>query len=308
MSSTQKPNFLILGAAKTGTTSIHAYMEQHPDIFMPRKETFYFISELFKNNHLPYPKQRPAEEIVFAEADYLNPFSAATGEKIRAEVATGYLFYHEKAIPRIKAELGEDVKLLAVLRNPVSRSWSGYTFFSRDLHEKLSWEDAIAAEKQRTAEDWDFMWHYVEHSKYAASVKAYQEAFPNFKVMLFDDLTKDPAAFMAELFEYLEIDSKIDLDLEMKNVSGAPKSKAFQTLITQDNPIKKILRPVLRTLFGRETRHKMRQYLKSKNVGDKDSMTAEQYNSLLPQFTEDINQLEKLIGRDLSAWKKAKSE
>lgn len=303
----RKPNFLIVGAAKTGTTSIFEYLKQHPDIFLPTKETFHFISEIYRGNNLPYPAQRPHEEIVFDEAAFLGAYEAAGDQTILGEIATGYLYYPEIAIPNIKKMLGDDLYMVAVLRNPVGRTYSGYTFFSRDLHEKLSFEDALAAEKERTEANWDFMWHYVAHSKYADSVKAYQDAFPNLKVMFFDDLKEDPAAFMKELYEYLGVDPEVDMDLSMKNVSGAPKSKVFQTLITQENPIKKLFRPLLRAFFGREARHRIRQWLKARNVGDRDSITNEQYNALLPEFEEDVKKLERLTGRDLSSWREPRS-
>ncbi len=273
---------------------------------MPTKETFFFQSEIYRNNHLPYPAQRPAEEIVFDEAEFLQAYAGSGAFPVRGEVATGYLYYWRESIPRIKALLGEHIKLMAVLRNPVDRTYSGYTFFSRDLHEKLPFEEALAAEPKRTADGWDFMWHYAEHSKYAEGVRAFKKAFPNFKVFFFDDLQADPTAFMREVFYFLEIDPDVPLQLDMKNVSGAPKSKAMQHLITQENPVKKMLRPLLRAAFGRETRHRIRAWLKSRNVGEKDHMTPEQYNALLPLFLEDIAALEQLTGRDLSAWKRAK--
>jgi hypothetical protein len=302
-----RPNFLVVGAAKTGTTSVHAYLEQHPSVFMPTKENFFFISELYENNHLPYPAQRPKAEIEFSEAAYLAPYAEAAHFAARGEVATGYLYYHETAIPKIKRVLGEDIKLMAILRQPVDRIWSGYTFFTRDLHEKLPFEAAMAAEQERMEQDWDFMWHYAAHSLYADSVRAYQEAFPNFKVFFFDELMADPAAFMRSVFSFLDIDPNIALDLTEKNASGAPKSKAFQALVTQENPVKKALRPLIRAFAGREARHKMRQWLKAKNVGEKDRMTPEQYNALLPQFLDDITELEALTGRDLSHWKAPKA-
>ena len=302
-----KPNFLVVGAAKTGTTSLYDYLAQHPQVFMPTKETFFFQSELYRDNHLYYPAQRPHEEIVFDEMQFLRAYQQAGDIPMRGEVATGYLYYWRESIPKIKALLGDQVKLMAVLRNPVDRTYSGYTFFSRDLHEKLSFEEALAAEPDRTANGWDFMWHYVEHSKYAEGVKAYQEAFPHFKVFFFDDLQADPATFMREVFQFLGVDPNVPLELDMKNVSGAPKSKAMQHLITQENPVKKMLRPILRAAFGRETRHRMLAWLKSRNVGEKDRMTPDQYNALLPVFESDILELEKLTGRDLSNWRRPKS-
>lgn len=306
-SSVVKPNFLVLGAAKTGTTSVYAYLKQHPQVFMPTKETFFFQSEIYRNNHLPYPAQRPKEEIVFDETDFLQPYQQAGAFAARGEVATGYLYYWKEAIPQIKKVLGEEVRLLAILRNPVERTYSGYTFFSRDLHEKLSFEEALAAEPERTKKDWDFMWHYVAHSRYAEGVRAYQAAFPHVRFLFFDDLQADPAGFMQDIFRFLEIDVEVPLELEKQNVSGAPKSKAVQHLITQENPLKKIFRPLLRSIFGRETRHRIRAWLKARNVGDKDRMSAEQYNRLLPLFEEDIRQVERLTGRDLSSWLKPKS-
>ncbi len=301
-----KPNFLVLGAAKTGTTSLYEYLRQHPDVFMPTKETFFFQAELYRNNHLPYPAQRPAEEIIFEEEEFIRPFQQAASFKARGEVATGYLYHWKEAIPKIKAVLGEQVKLMVILRHPVERAWSGYTFFTRDLHEKLSFEEALAAEPERRAAGWDFMWHYIEHSKYAEGVQAYQRAFPNFRVFFFDDLKRDPAAFMRELFNFLELRSDVELKLDQSNVSGAPKSRAVQHLITQENPIKKLFRPILRALFGRETRHRMRAWLKSKNVGEKDPLSDEQFNALLPLFEQDITALERLVSRDLSEWKRGR--
>jgi hypothetical protein len=298
-----KPNFLVVGAAKTGTTSLYDYLRQHPQVFLPTKETFFFQSEVYRDNHLPYPAQRPKAEIVFDEAQFLRAYEGAGAFAARGEVATGYLYYWRESIPRIKALLGEDVRLMAVLRQPVERLYSGYTFFTRDLHEKLSLEEALAAEPERRAAGWDFMWHYTEHSKYAEGVRAYQQAFPHFKVLFFDDLQADPAAFMREVFGFLGVQQDVPLNLEMKNVSGAPKSKAFQHLITQENPVKRALRPVLRAAFGRETRHRMRSWLKARNVGDKDRLSTEQYNALLPRFEEDIRELERLTGRDLSGWR-----
>jgi len=130
--SVKKISFLFVGTAKAGTTSIYNYLLQHPDIFIPKKETFYFLRDIYEHNSLPYPKQRNPENLVLGTDAYRALYEDSNG-KMSGEIGTGYLFSHEVSIPRIKEELGEEVKIVIILRHPVDRAYSSYRHFTKDL-------------------------------------------------------------------------------------------------------------------------------------------------------------------------------
>ena len=296
------PSFLFAGTAKAGTTSIAQYMEQHPEIKIPRKETFYFLREIYRNNDLPYPAQRAREEYILEAEEYEQIYEGLEGY-ITGEVGTGYLFHHEDAIPMIKEVLGEEVKIIIVLRDPVERCYSSYRHFTKDLHEELAFEDALEKEVERASNDWDFMWQHRAQGLYAAQVEAYQKAFKYVKVLLYEDLRKDPKFFMDEVFRFLELRPLQTLDTSKEhNPSGDPKSKALQRFITHENPIKKIIRPVFRIFFSAEKRARMRKEMKGKNLSQGAKMSDDMRMKLRAYYAQDIERLKTLLGRDLKEW------
>src|SRR5437588_7141599 len=134
-----KPNFLIAGAAKAGTTSLHDYLGQHPDIYMSTfKEPNYFVPGYAYEDW----------------EDYLALFAGARGETAVGESSTGYLYCEESPL-RIKSTLG-DVKIILILRNPARRAASLYWWMVREGYENApSFADALERESSR-ARDPDF--------------------------------------------------------------------------------------------------------------------------------------------------------
>ena len=128
------PNFLIVGAAKCGTSSLHNYLNQHPDIFMPSynklgmkvKEPRFLIKDLVKNR-LPNG--------VWSFEEYKSLFTDVKNAKLVGESTVLYLYYYEHAIKNIKHYLGKDVKIIIMLRNPIDRAYSAYSFASRTHQE-----------------------------------------------------------------------------------------------------------------------------------------------------------------------------
>ena len=86
----RKPNFLVAGVAKSGTTSLYYYLKQHPDIYLPRKETFFFISDVYKNINAEDPAHRYKDDIIFSLEDYVNLYRDARNARrlVRSEQAT----------------------------------------------------------------------------------------------------------------------------------------------------------------------------------------------------------------------------
>ena len=104
-----KPNFLIVGAAKSGSTSLYQYLSQHPEVFMPvNKEPNYFVGEYQKLMNESSPNYtRSMNRMVFDKNAYYNLFNKATLEHMAiGEAPVTYLFKPEFAIPKIKKELG----------------------------------------------------------------------------------------------------------------------------------------------------------------------------------------------------------
>ena len=131
------PNFFIVGAGKSGTSSLYEYLKQHPQIFMSEfKEPLFFVPPSEVKDHLYKSKE-----------NYLALFDKVDKEIAIGESSTPYLFYRESA-KRIKNEIPE-VKIIILLRNPVELAFSMYLHEIRTGAERLSFKNAIKVEKKR---------------------------------------------------------------------------------------------------------------------------------------------------------------
>lgn len=296
------PQFLLVGTAKAGTTSLYHYLSQHDDVAIPVKETFYFLKDIYRDNHLEYPKQRPLKSLILNENEYKKTY-AGLGDKVLAgEIGTGYLYHHEVAIPLIKETLG-DPKILIMLRNPVTRCFSSHMHFVKDLHENLSFKEALAQEAKRKDEGWDFMWHHKSVGLYCNQVKAYLEAFSNVKVIIAEEFAQERHRITNEIFDFLEISQMDEFkNLKTFNPSGVPKNTWLQRFITQENRLKAMVRPLFRMAFSKEKRAKIRKSVKAKNLDKSTPIPSDIANDLMEFYDADIKKLEKLLGRDLSIW------
>jgi len=304
MNRTGLPTTLFVGTAKAGTTSLERTLVRHPDVGLPRKETFYFDHDLMGGGRLPYPRQRHPRTVVTTEADYRNIYSACQDRSI-VEIGTGYLYHHATAIPRVRDLLGSDVRIGIVLRDPVERAWSGYMHFVKDLHETLDFRGALAAEPIRRDEGWDFMWHHLALSRYADQVAAYRSAFKNLRVFFFDDLVADQPSFLREVCMFIGVDpDRLPPVAEARNPSGMPRDRVLQRFITTDNPVKNALRPLVRTLLPFEQRRSLRKFLKSRNLRKSEGPAPEDRTWLRDLLRDDVRRLGVELGQDLFArWK-----
>ena len=145
------PNFLIVGAAKCGTSSLHNYLNQHPNIFMPSfneegknvKEPQFLVKNKVKNRlHFG----------VWTWEEYQSLFKQAKQQRAIGESSVFYLFYYQDAINEIKNRLGNDVKIIIMLRNPIDRAYSAFQHVSRGLKEQQTFEYSLETEKGRLEE------------------------------------------------------------------------------------------------------------------------------------------------------------
>jgi hypothetical protein len=147
------------------------------------------------------------------------------------------------------------------------------------------------------------MWRHRELGLYTDQVTAYMKAFSDVKVLLYEDLKSDPIKFMDEVFEYLGVGEFDGLDTTKQlNPSGQPRNKLIQKLLIHDNPLKSIIRPIVRGLMSDERRVRIRKELKAKNLKAYEAMPVEIRNELQEFYRADIEKLQEVTGINLTAW------
>ncbi|HKK38009.1 MAG TPA: sulfotransferase domain-containing protein [Cryomorphaceae bacterium] len=296
------PDFIIPGAAKSGTTTLYQLLSQHPDLFFPpsRKEPFYFSFGGEKPN---YSDQQFNSIPIWETEKYLELFETASKNQLCGEASTSYLYTYEKSLGLLKSFYGEglkDLKSVIILRNPVDRAYSHYTYLIRNGFENRSFEDAISKEgiAEWKRKRWGF--DYLAYGEYAAQVSAFKEVIPQTKVWLLEDLKKGSETTDAML-EFLGV-SLMKFDNSMKaNPSGIPKNKGLVNLLRK-NPLAKQIGKALPSALQSKMKNRRDKLMSRLLV--KEPMNPETRQKLTEYFRQDIEKLQETIDRDLTHWLK----
>jgi hypothetical protein len=303
------PTFLIIGAGKSGTTSLHKYLDQHPEVFMcPVKETNFF--ELEGERILVNEKEDPQAFKYYPQSitewdKYVRLFEQATKAKAIGETSPMYL-YGKRSPENIKRYL-PDAKLIVILREPTSRLYSRYLHLARDGRLPTpEFEDAL--DRKNTI--WWTRNDLVQEGFYHKHLSRYYETFPKeqIKVFLYEDLSKEPVKAMKELFAFIGVDPTFEPNMEVTyNLSGKPKSGFINSLIGADGILirsaKAVMPGVVNKLKNSTTTQKMVETIRKKNL-ERPPVSMEVKKRFYKEvYAEEIEKLEKLINRDLSRWK-----
>ena len=296
------PNFLIIGAAKSGTTSLYRYAEQHPQIYMsPVKEPKFFALE---GEDLDFrgpgdQERMKASSWITTFGEYNEQFLGVTDEIAVGEASTLYL-YNPNAAARIRHYIPH-VKLTAILRDPAERAYSNFLHMTRDGCEPLAdFAEALREEERRVRNNWMPSWHYKQRGFYYAQLRRYFDQFPSsqIKVYLFEDLTADPRRVLQDLFEFLGVDGDFSPDLsERHNRSGVPRHQALQRFLISPSPIKTALKAVVPSGLSKRTA----RWTRNRNLV-KAPMSPEVRMQLIGMYRDDILKLQDVVQRDLSRW------
>lgn len=270
------PNFLIIGAAKAGTTSLYDWLRPHPQIFMPElKEPRFFAYDGQPGRFFP----------VKTLDAYLALFEGVTSEIAVGEASPVYL-RTPAAAHRIRDTL-PGVRLIVSLRDPVDRARSLFEMRLRDEGKNTgrSFLEALEVDPN--------LWE-----GYHSFLKVYLELFEPtaVRIILLEDIESDPAGTLQALFGFLGVDSAFRPDIsKVSNVGGLPRFARLHKYY-RDPRIRRFGRGILpRPVFER-----VRQ-LAYANLR-KRPMAAEERTRALAFFRDDILRTQELIGRDLSAW------
>lgn len=152
------PDFIIVGAQKSGTTSLYKYLGQHPQVLKAARKEVHFFDENFDRSVRWYRSHFPSQRELKQRADKLGK-SVITGE------ASPYYIFHPHAVRRL-AELLPDTKLIVLLRDPVARAFSHYQHQLRKARERLSFKAAIQREADRLRGERDRMLEDEHYNSY----------------------------------------------------------------------------------------------------------------------------------------------
>ena len=297
------PNFLIVGAAKSGTSSLHNYLNQHPEVFMPSynkegmkvKEPRFLIKDLV---------QYRLHNGVWNWEEYKSLFNDVKGETSIGESTVLYLYYYEHAIDNIKKYLGENVKIIIMLRNPTDRAYSAFQHVSRGTKEQNSFEEALIIEEGRMDKESSLtpMVMYKEMGLYHDMVRAYKENFKNVHIIFYEDFRDDTEGEIGKIFNFLGLSLSANIDfMSRHNVGGKRwKNEKMKHVFMKENTLKSALKKVI----PKSLRKGVRNTLISASTDKVAPMKENTRIKLNAFFKDDIKKLSDLLNRDLTHWTK----
>lgn len=300
------PNFLIIGTAAGGTSFLTEKLIQHPDIYLPRQmrpEPHYFYKSWEYSKGLDYYRSRWFSSVPKA--------SIAVGER-----SSSYLFGGSEVAARIH-QVFPDMKFIAVLRNPVERTWANYRYTVLEGLENLPFMEAITEEKTRIAQQ-DGIWaeiqpfNYTGRGFYARQILEFLEFFPTEALLVVksEDLAARTDDILIEIMRFLGLSTtdfgfgpatdhtSVDirdphLQTQLRGLIGEPYDRLVEAVRRNefDAVIKReAIDPELVSLF------------KSNVTSEKSTMSDEARSYLRELFADDIEQLRSLVPFDVSDW------
>lgn len=305
--SIKTPNFLVIGAAKSGTTALWHCLRQHPQIYMsPRKHTRFFAYEVEDPDFSGPGPKNPSVPYAVANIDsYHALFGEATNETAIGEASHSYLYGHSAA--SLIHEYSSDMKLIAILRNPTERAFSHYRQMIRDGREPIDdFVRALEEEETRIRDNWWPDFHYAQIGQYHAQLTRYFDLFERdqIAVYLYEDFVSAPQRVLSGIFRFLDVDDSFIPEAELKyNASGTPKSKVIHTMLQK----MRVFRPTAERILSEKQASRLLRLgssLHNRNL-NRSYLSPEVRKKLTEEyFRTDILKLQNLILRDLSAWLK----
>ena len=292
------PNFMCLGAAKSGTTSLYDILRQHSEIYIPsfKEPHFFDIPENFDNGLRWYEKT----------------YFKKVNKKIIADFTPSYLF-DENAPKRIFESLGRNIKFLIIFRHPVDRAYSHYLHSKRDDHERENFEEALELEVSRLKKYKDqsdylsYLRHsYIHQGLYSKMLERYLQYFSldNFLFIHFEDeFLQQRDLTINNILDFLEIDNSVLLNTDIRsNPSSKEKSKILRKFMNKRGWWRTVIKNLIPS-------HKLRQIVRNSilraNIREYSPPKLSQTNKKAifeEYFKSDVDELEKLIKRKMN-WK-----
>jgi hypothetical protein len=296
------PDFLIVGAAKCGTTSLASNLNTIDNIYIPEVKECRFLSGLPSN--YKGPGDHLVNEMVITDiGEYSKLFkNPHESQKISCDASVDYFYFYKETIEKIN-ELypsNKKPKIIIMLRNPLERALSMYSHLKMRGREQETFSDALKLCEERIKNEWEWVWDYIGAGLYFKGVKAFIENFgkANVKIIFFNEFKNNTEEVIKETLLFLDknFDEKLDVKTKVYNKSGVPKNKKMHDILMSLNNSRSMY--FIRKIIPK----KLINWYWSKMIDGKYKM--EEKEQLLNLYKNDIEHLEEYLEVDLSNWKK----
>lgn len=281
------PDFIIGGAPKCGTTALFEYLNQHPQVFTSTpKEPHFFASE---------GGETRVRGMRFTRKEYEALFSEKDDKQIAGEASTGYLYHARRTAPKI-SELVPDARLIFSLRDPAQRDYSDYWFrvHTGDLPLGKPFSDYVSNSDH---------WIFHGSKSYLHGLRTFYSHLceEQILVLLTSDLRENSEEVLRCVCDHIGVESGFDFDLSARrNVTKHPRSVQLCRWIGQVAP--GVSKWASRTKWLRG----LRSRLLFSSSAERPPMREDDRKRLVDRYEQEIEELERLIGRDLSHWRSSR--
>jgi Sulfotransferase family len=297
------PDFLVAGVPKAGTTALHAALSRHPALYLsPIKEPKFFLTD-----GPPPTKGGPGDILTYREhvwqrGRYEALFDAAAPGTLRGESTPLYL-YDRAALRRIR-DLIPAAKLIVVVRDPVERAHSNWThLWSAGLEPEPDFVRACAEEERRIAAGWASFWHYTGLGMYGRQLDYAFSLFPHEQVLVlrYRRLVDEPAATLDRICAFLGVETGVLTEIPRENVTAHPEHTLGHRAVALGMRAGAAAGRLLPGRIAAPATHRLERFLQ-RGRRERQPLSWEQRQALLPRFEDDIKLLEKVLGEDFGDW------
>lgn len=286
------PNTFIIGVQKAGTTTLHDWLVQHPDVYSPKG---------YKDiDFLTNPERSDNSKELLRKA-----FMHSSGADVLLQSCVNYIFFPE-ALLKLK-NLFPESKLIVVLRSPIDRAFSAFRYMKKMGREKRNLKEAMLYEPvsdlSYSLYNCDFT--YIEHGMYYRQLQKCYEYFERNQVLVvdFDDLRRRPDDLLRNIYGFLNIRDNFLPDFKPRNVTGEVRFGTLQRCLTQSNSVRKwVLNNLVDFWLPQDKRRSLKEKLMEINTKPRSSQPSEELDGkqeVIEHFREiflkETRQLDRLL-------------
>ncbi len=295
------PNFILAGFPKCGSTSLHYYLKEHPEIFMPdQKELHYFTYDIISKQNKGKGDLEIKKFHVGDFSSYQKHYEDVENQKMIGDASPSYANYPE-VFPKIKETLGNDTKVIVLLRDPVKRAYSNYLHLRREDRETQPFYEALQLESERRQMGYGDFWYYRFNSSYYDKVKLLKESFDEVLIITFEEFIKNPNKGIDDLYSFLSVsrDFRPESLNTQFNPGGVYKKNIVTNFIFRQSKLKSNIKKWI-PIGTPIKKAKIKLIKKYKEPTPPIDPKAEEY--LINVLKNDVEKLSRDFGVDISYW------